>query len=531
MHDHSSQVHPPPVRRIANWARLLTALVLISLMASSLAPGFAQAASSEDRVNPLLLQEATANPNRTFRVIIQRVQRNRSIDNTVVVNRGRKLRDMRIDGFVAELPGRLITALARSRNVRTITYDVPMVSTGVSSDYLATAFPYAVEAHSVWFSGATGAGIGVGVVDSGIDTTRPDWCGPNGTSRLVARQVFGSGASAKVTDLYGHGTHVAGIIAGNAWCHTDPEVRGKYIGIAPEANLIDLVVSDAHGVSYTSDVIDAIEWAIANRTEYNIRVLNLSLVSSVAESYRTSVLSAAVERAWFSGIFVVVAAGNAGANTMVYPPANDPFVLTVGAADPKGTGSRLDDGMAPWSSYGLTQDGYTKPDLVAPGRLMPGPRASDSTWATVYPDRVIEPGQRYLWMSGTSMAAPVVAGIAALAFQQHPEWTNDQLKWLLTSTAYQLTSPSVWPGQGSGQADAAAVVLYNETPAFANQGLTISNMLVMGDGATTYASANWSTANWSTANWSTSSLVSTTLDGEMVYQPPSDGSSVASPTP
>ena len=115
-----------------------------------------------------------------------------------------------------------------------------------------------------------------------------------------------------MTDGHGHGTVVAGIIAGNSWNRTESALKGKYIGIAPEANLINVKVSDDDGMSYVSDVVTAIDWVIANRTTYNIRVMNLSLLSSVAESYKTSTLDAAVERAWFNGILVVVAAGNGG---------------------------------------------------------------------------------------------------------------------------------------------------------------------------------------------------------------------------
>lgn len=184
-------------------------------------------------------------------------------------------------------------------------------------------------------------------------------------------------------------------------------------------------------------MVEAIEWAIANRVAYNIRVINLSLVSSVAESYKYSILAAAVERAWFNGIFVVAAAGNAGANTSLYAPGNDPFVVTVGASDSAGTWWAGDDAMAPWSSYGTTQDGYSKPDVAAPGRYMPGPvSSSSSTLMSQFPTRALpNTGASYMWMSGTSMAAPVVAGIAALAFEAHPGWTNDQLKWLLQNTS------------------------------------------------------------------------------------------------
>ncbi|MDW8215732.1 MAG: S8 family serine peptidase, partial [Roseiflexaceae bacterium] len=322
-----------------------------------------------------------------------------------------------------------------------------------------------------------------------------------GRSRVIGRWVLLNSNLSNTFDRYGHGTHIAGIIGGNACTRSisDP-LFCRYIGIAPEVNLISVKVANDEGVSYVSDVVAGIEWVIENRQSLNIRVMNLSMVSSVAESYRTSVLAAAVERAWFNGILVVVSAGNGGPNTMRFPPANDPFVVTVGASDTMGTFSRTDDRLAPWSSYGVTQDGHIKPDVVAPGRAMVGP-LSFSSAVLARSDRIVD--NQYLRLSGSSMAAPVVAGVAALAFQARPEWTNDQVKWLLMHTAFRLGGASPLPGQGAGLVDAAAVVQYSGTPGFANQGLIRSNLLTTADGSNVYSSANWSTANWSTANWST----------------------------
>ncbi|HYN88931.1 MAG TPA: S8 family peptidase, partial [Ardenticatenaceae bacterium] len=446
---------------------------------------------------------------------------NRAADASAAASGGRKLRDLAAaDGFVLELPGRAVMALGRNPAVKFITLDAEMRSTErVDSSRLATLYNQSIGATGLWstaqssllsglLSGSqsspmTGAGIGVAVLDTGI-TDRPDFRGPNGTSRVVANALFNS-KLLKTDDGHGHGTHVAGIVAGNSWHQADLTLKGKYIGVAPEANLINVRVSDEQGKSYVSDVVDAIDWVVANRLIYNIRVMNLSLVSSVAESHLTSVLDAAVERAWFSGIFVVVASGNKGPNTMVYPPANDPFVVSVGAADTMGTVAPGDDTIAPWSSYGTTQDGFSKPDVVAPGRQIVSPLSSaTATMAKSNSSRIVDGS--YIWMSGTSMAAPVVAGLAALAFQAHPEWTNDQVKWLLQQTATRLGS-SLAPviGQGAGEVNAAAVVGYSGVPGFANQNLAISHWLVTSDGSTAYDSSSWSTASWSTASWSTAS--------------------------
>ena len=490
--------------------RMPIILLLVLTLLVGITPYAATANVGESRVLPDLQRDAAARPDRPFRVIVTRVQRGRGADHQAAALGGRKIKDLKHDAFVAHLPGRAIAALGRHRHVKFIAPDARMLHTdAVDTSRLATLYPASTATIPLWNTW-DGAGVGVAVVDTGVQDALPDWNNAAGASRVVAEARFSAGSD-NLNDGYGHGTHVAGIIAGNSWWQQDPALQGKYIGVAPGANLIDVKVADDQGVSYISDVVDAIDWVVANRATHNIRVLNLSLVSSVAESYKTSTLSAAVERAWFNGILVVVAAGNAGAGSVGYPPANDPFVLTVGAADPLETAERADDGMAPWSSYGTTQDGVVKPDVVAPGRYMVAPLAgSDAVLARQVPERVVD--GRYFRLSGTSMAAPVVAGIAALAFQAHPEWSNDQLKWLLQETALKLGGAAPLAGQGAGEVDAAAVVGYAGLPGLANQGLAINEQLVGPDGQTlylnpltsTWSATRWSTSTWSTSTWSTS---------------------------
>ena len=225
--------------------------------------------------------------------------------------------------------------------------------------------------------------------------------------------------------------------------------RGKYAGVAPGATLIAVRVSDDLGQTYLSDVIEGIDWVIANRQAYNIRVLNLSMQSTVAESATTSYLAAAVERAWLNGILVVVAAGNHGPNAELYPPANDPFVVTVGADDPMTTTSRADDGMADLVQLRHHPGRVHKPDVVAPGRFIASNLASGSpVLGALFPERVVD-GQ-YLWLSGTSMAAPQVAGVAALAFQRNPLLTNDAVKWLLSTPPPASAAPRPRPARAPG---------------------------------------------------------------------------------
>ena len=210
-------------------------------------------------------------------------------------------------------------------------------------------------------------------------------------------------------------------------------------GIAPGVNLINLKVADKDGMTYESDVIEAFEWVYNHKSEYNIRVVNLSMNSSVAQSYHTSPLDAAVEILWFNGIVVVVSAGNNGTGdgpVTLYPPANDPFVITVGATEDKGTSSLGDDNLAVFSAYGTTEDGFAKPDLVAPGRNLIAPLADKAT--TVYTEHPLHRvGDYYFRMSGTSMSAPVVSGAVALLLQDEPNLNPDQVKYRLMATANQ----------------------------------------------------------------------------------------------
>ena len=508
---------PDQARRSRRVQRVLlsswtTALLIFTLLAA----GSAQPAQAAEppRVLPQLLEQATGGPEQSFRIIVQRRNKDSRADAAIAAGGYRKLKEVAGDGFVAEVRGKDIARFAQHPAIKYISIDARMRAAGtddasVEAANLGTLYPRASAATHGWGAGLTGQGVGVAVVDTGI-TPRPDFqADASGTSRLVAQQTFNA-ATPNVADGYGHGTHVAGIVAGNSWWSDDAAVQGKYIGVAPRANLVNVKVADDQGGTYVSDVVNGIDWVIENRATHNIRVMNLSLVSSVAESYSTSMLCAAVERAWFSGILVVVAAGNAGVNTLAYPPANDPFVITVGASDSMGTDGQRDDTVAPWSSYGVSQDGISKPDVVAAGRYMVAPLASSgSVLAQQLPDRIVD--QHYIRLSGTSMAAPVVAGIAALAFQQHPEWSNDQVKWLLMQTATGLgtTAGTIfmsYPGQGAGEVRADRVLSYGATPGFANQGVTISAQLVGPSGATTYAtSSSWSSSSWSSSSWSSSS--------------------------
>jgi serine protease AprX len=249
-------------------------------------------------------------------------------------------------------------------------------------------------------------------------------------------------------------------------------------------------------------VVNALQWVLNHKTTYNIRVVNLSLNSSVAESYNVDPLDAACEILWNNQIVVVVSGGNNGGtnNGILYPPANDPFVISVGATTGgTGTASTSGDTLAPYSAYGTTSDGFAKPDLVAPGTNIISTLASSSaTMVLSHLDHlVLNPS--YFRMSGTSMAAPVVSGAVALLLQSNATLTPDQVKYRLTATAHPFGL-----GAGAGYLDVYAAV-NSTTTASANTGIPPSQVLTTGSQPvtwTTWNSANWSSANWSSANWS-----------------------------
>lgn len=396
-------------------------------------------------------------------------------------------------GIAAELTATQLNRFSRDLNVERVLYDAPvqLMDTAFDPGALATAYPVVVDAVAAWSSPVaplTGRGIGVAVIDSGI-ALHPDLSG-----RVTVDQNFNPNINGN-DDAYGHGTAVAGIIAGDGTAS-----NGQYIGIAPQANLINLRVNDGTGAAPTSSIMNAIMWAVLNKNAYNIRVMNLSLLASVQESYRTSPIDAAVEYAWLKGIVVVVAAGNNGPNSMLYAPANDPYVITVGATDDQGTVSRADDMLAGFSSYGVTQDAVSKPDFVAPGRHIITTLAPNSSFALNYPAFMV--GTQYIQLSGTSVAAPAVSGVAALYVESNPTVRPGQLKGVLLATANRLA----FAGSGAGYADAARAISYIGLVGNADHGLDPNNYLkvlyMAAHNLATLPVVSWDTVSWDSVSWS-----------------------------
>jgi serine protease AprX len=385
---------------------------------------------------------------------------------------------------------------AVSLNTTVNTESLPLHMIGgqsVPTNQLQTTYDQTLGVLPLWKFGVTGTGVGVAVVDTGVDGALPDFASKDhGASRVVASAVANADATT-ATDSYGHGTDVAGIVAGNGDNRGpgDPEY-GHYIGVAPNANLISIKVSDETGEASVLDVIYGLQFAVEHQSQFNIRVINLSLSSTTPQSYKTDPLDAAVESAWMHGIVVVAAAGNKGtaSDAVQYSPANDPYVITVGGVDENGSANPAGDTIASWSSQGTTQDGLQKPDVYAPGAHIVSVLAPNSVFSTSCPTCISGNGQ-YIQTSGTSMAAPAIAGLVADLLQIHPNWTPDQVKG-------DLTSPAVTENSSFQEPNAVkAALLWN--PPLADQGLTPSSLINTTTGAINYNLSSWNLSSWNRA--------------------------------
>lgn len=300
---------------------------------------------------------------------------------------------------------------------------------------LNTAGP-SVGADRLWERGLTGKGVTVAVVDTGIAPH------PDVRDRIIGFKDFVNGRSQPYDDQ-GHGTHVAGTVAGDGRAS-----EGSYTGIAPEASLVGIKVLDGQGSGRFSDVIKGIQWAVEHKDDYGIKVLNLSLGGGVSTSHRDDPVVQAVEAATRAGIVTVVAAGNEGpSRETIGSPGNAPNVITVGAADDRGTVDRSDDQVARFSSRGPTPiDGLNKPDVLAPGVRITAADNESSGYKT---------------LSGTSMATPVTAGVTALLLQGEPGARPQDVKEALMASADPLTSGGR-NDQGRGSIDAVAALQHLE---------------------------------------------------------------------
>ncbi len=376
---------------------------------------------------------------------------------------GAKVKGMLGDAVLARMTHQAAIELANDPNVAYISPDREVSATS-KIDYSGAS----IGADRAFNSGYNGKGIGIAIIDSGVATDNIDLRDATCTkSRVVYSEDFATW-DPNSWDPYGHGTHVAGIAGGNG-CIAEHNNKGfdRAPGIAPAANIISLRALDKEGKGKDSSLIAAINRAIALKTQYNIRVLNISAGRLVKESYAKDPLCQAVEKAWKAGIVVVVAAGNNGRdNSMktngystITSPGNDPFVITVGAINDRKTDSKSDDVLLTFSSKGPTLiDQYAKPDIMAPGANI----LATKPWSTYLQTKFVGntlpgnwetkiPYESYFWLSGTSMAAPMVSGAAALLLQKEPTLTPDQVKARLMKTASkQLPSRTTWKDPATG---------------------------------------------------------------------------------
>ncbi len=463
-------------------------------------------------LSPALADIAARSPQKRVEVIVQLNQgTTRSAAAPLLRELGGKVtRDLHIiHAVVAELPAAGASELASRTEVHAVSLNAAAKSQAIG-DGTATSYNQSIQSPYLWNTyRGNGRGVGVAVVDTGIAGDLADFrtSSIDKRSRVIGSAVVNPDATT-ATDRYGHGTHVAGIIAGDSRNRDDADGnKGRYMGVAPKANLISIKASDDDGNATVLDVIAGVQFAVDHKAEYNIRVLNLSVESTSIESFKTDPLDAAVEAAWFKGIFVVAAAGNRGPGdgSVSHAPGNDPYVVTVGAVDDKGTKEIADDEPTSWSSRGTTQDGFSKPDVYAPGAKIVSNLAPGSAYSRLCSDCVSDGGE-YIRAGGTSMAAPMVAGAAAIGFQLDPTMTPNRAKALLRDSDRPLTDSI----DELSMVDAARR-FFGDGGKLANQGLEPNTYIDPATGEIDYTRSRWSRSRWSEASdllrssWSRSS--------------------------
>ncbi|HEY6962274.1 MAG TPA: S8 family serine peptidase [Gaiellaceae bacterium] len=424
-----------------------------------------------------------------------------------------------INGYHGTVPAAQLKKLADVPGVSVTPDATVQVSGSVSSTTMSSTqlWPYESGNADMWAGDQllyNGKLPTIAVVDSGIQP-RADF----GTRVVASVNLSTLTGNTSMDDQRGHGTFVAGIAAGAA---------SGLAGAAPTAPLVSIKVMDQNGQAKTSDIINACQWILDHQAQYNIRVANFSLHSSYATNFYRDPLDQAVEKLWFNGVVVVAAAGNYGvSNTtpsgVIYSPGNDPFVITVGAVDLGNSSRNNDDQAAPWSAWGYTNDGFYKPEISAPGRYMVGPVPAGSTLTVQKASNMV--GTDRIQLSGTSFAAPVVAGTVAQMLARHPGWTPDQVKGALmkTARAVHIGNPR---SAGLGELTASRAAALLGTPPNANlaldqyvkpaltgaSGLAFDSMSWASAAkassawnAMSWASQSWSDMSWSDQSWATMS--------------------------
>jgi serine protease AprX len=431
-----------------------------------------------------------------------------------------------VGGFEARVPQDSLVTLTSSPSVLAISDNRPLhlLSTNSTTGYDPTGdvgsmynTSLLTGARQLWSQGYTGSGVGVALIDSGVAPVD----GMTAPGKLTYGPDISTDAPAsnlRNLDEYGHGTHMAGIIAGRDDGVTAAQYvsdTSDFLGMAPDANIVSVKVADALGNTSVAQVIAAIAWVIQHSHELNIQVLNLSFGASSNQPYTSDPLAFAVEQAWRSGITVVTAAGNNGSTSSgLNDPAYDPYVIAVGAADTEGTSATSDDQVAAFSSWGSAS---RTPDLVAPGVHMQSLRVPgsyiDQTYAAT---GAITP--RFFRGSGTSQATAVVSGAAALLLSGPARYSPDQIKNMLTGSATPLAGQSPL-AQGAGELNlAGALTVPPGTPQAyppSGAGAPGGSLFALGSSWTNafWKGSSWSSSSWSTASWPGSSWSGSSWSG------------------
>ena len=429
--------------RTTTRAERLVAVALVALLASMIL-GLAGARAAGPIVSVIVREtgNAGAGPERAVKTLGGKVTQRLSI----------------IDGFAASIPARSVAALARTPGIQSVTPNGRVRLAGMIDGYDPNwNTPVGswkrnievIKAKELWKAGFLGQGVDVALLDSGVAPV----------DGIKDRLIHGPDLSfdspadnLRYLDTYGHGTHMAGIIAGRDSTiqpgREDEELDKQFLGVAPKARVVSVKVASSSGATDVSQVIAGIDWVVQHRNTdgLNIRVLNLSFGTDGTQSYLLDPLTYAAEVAWRKGIVVVVSAGNSGfGSTRLNNPALDPFVIAVGADNTQGTNDPKDDAIPSWSARG---DATRRPDLVAPGASVVSLRVPGSRLDLANPSALVGTS-RFFKGSGTSQAAAVVSGAAALLLSQRPNLSPDQVKYLLKSTAVRLPNADL-DAQGAG---------------------------------------------------------------------------------
>jgi len=397
------------------------------------------------------------------------VQGASSVESSVRRMGGRITHDLPlIGGFSARVPANDVPRIAQLPGATSISLDASaFVQASPPGTYnnVPSVYKTITKGSNLTNAGYKGQGVTVALIDTGV-TALPD-IAPE--IQPVSNPITGASSPCvnftdepTCDDSYGHGTFLAGLIAGNGAAS-----NGKYVGMAPNAKILSLKIAGASGAADISTIIAAIQWVISYQSTYNIRVLNLSLGTDSTQSYSIDPLDYSVEKAWQAGIVVNVAASNRGpGNGTISKPADDPFVITVGAMDDKGTNGLGDDVIPNFSSRGPTAaDGLAKPDLIAPGGHVVSLAAPGATITAQFPPTMAAPYRRG---SGTSMATAIVSGLVAQMLSAQPTLSPDRVKYELTYAARNDVSTDV-DAAGSGLADGWDALL--APPGLANVGV------------------------------------------------------------